>query len=196
MTQAVLPAQCAMALKEWATVLEAMARGEQVVLIRKGGLIEPGSGFELASSSFVFYPTFEHQAVNYLRAGYRGYVDEAATRRAADGQVRVDLAGVAVSSMPSRDPNMIERLREFHIYNQEFQTQRLKWQPEQPLVVIVVRVFRLQPHRVLTVIPRYAGCTSWVELETPVVLEGAQPVVGDAAFAQRLRGITEACSAG
>ena len=33
--------ECATALKEWATVLEAMGRGEQLVLIRKGGLIEP-----------------------------------------------------------------------------------------------------------------------------------------------------------
>lgn len=196
MAHATLPAQCATALKEWATVLEAMARGEQVVLIRKGGLIEPGSGFELASSSFVFYPTFEHQAVNYLRADYQGYFDEALKRRAPDAQVRVELAGAAVSSMSSRSPDIIERLREFHIYNREFQTQRLKWQPEQPLAIIVVRVFRLQPHRILSVIPRYAGCKSWVELETPVVLEGAQPVVDDAVFACHLRGITEACSAG
>ena len=67
MPPAAVPGHCAVALKEWATVLEAMAKGEQLVLIRKGGLIEPGSGFELVANTFVFYPTFEHQAVSYLR---------------------------------------------------------------------------------------------------------------------------------
>ena len=182
-----VPATCATALKEWATVIEALGRGEQVVLIRKGGLIEPGSGFELLANTFVFYPTFEHQAVTYLRPPFQRYFDEAAARRAPEGQVRIDLCGIAVSSVRSQDPALIERLREFHVYNEAFLNQRLKWQPEQPLVVVVVRAFRLAaPHR-LTVVPRYAGCKSWVDLESPVSLEGARPVLDDAAFQSRAR---------
>lgn len=190
MAQAVLPQQCAVALKEWATVLEAMARGEQLVLIRKGGLIEPGSGFELAAPSFVLYPTFEHQAVNYLRPTYRGYFDEAVARRAPEGRVRIDLAGLAVFSTHVRDPGIIERLSSFHTYNQEFVSQRLKWQPDQPMAIVVVRVFRLAPHRILDVVPRYAGCKSWVDLDAPVSLEGAQPVIDDATFQQRLHALS------
>ena len=72
-----LPSECAVALKEWATVLQAMAHGEQLLLVRKGGLIEPGSGFKLRTQTFVFYPTFEHQAVNYLREPYRRYFEDA-----------------------------------------------------------------------------------------------------------------------
>ena len=182
-----VPSQCAVALKEWATVLEAMARGEQLVLIRKGGLIEPGSGFELRSQTFVCYPTFEHQAVNYLRAPYRRYFEEVARRRAPTGQVRVDLCGVAVSSRPSHDPRIVDRLSAFHIYNEAFVSQRLKWQPDQPLVIVVVRAFRLSAPHALPVIPRYAGCTSWVDLESPVSLKDAQPVLDEAAFQQRLQ---------
>ena len=122
-----VPAACATALKEWATVVEALGRGEQLVLIRKGGLIEPGSGFELAANTFVFYPTFEHQAVSYLRPPFQRYFDEAAARRAPEGRVRIDLFGVAVSSMSSHDPTLIERLRAFHVYNETFLSQRLKW---------------------------------------------------------------------
>ncbi len=97
MSAQTLPMTCATALKEWATVLEAISRGEQLVLIRKGGLIEPGSGFELISNTFVFYPTFEHQAVNYLRPELRGYFEQASTKRAPEGQVRVALVGIGVS---------------------------------------------------------------------------------------------------
>ena len=185
MVASTLPAQCGTALKEWATVLEAMARGEQLVLIRKGGLIEPGSGFELIANSFVFYPTFEHQAVNYLRPPFRPYVEAASSQRAPEGQVRMALCGLAVSSTMSHDPALIQRLSPFHVYNDDFLTQRLKWQPDQPLTVVVVRAFRLSPPLTLPVSPQYAGCKSWVELDAPVALQGAQPVLSDEQFASR-----------
>ena len=184
------PAQCAIALKEWATVLEAMARGQQLVLIRKGGLIEPGRGFELMVPLFVFYPTFEHQAVNYLRAPYQRYFEEAAAHRAPEGHVRVDLVGAAVSSVQSSDPAIVQRLAGFHIYNEAFLSQRLKWQPDHPLTVVVIRAFRFAQPRLLSVVPRYAGCKSWVELEAPVPLDGAQPVLDDAAFHTRQQALT------
>ena len=185
-----LPSSCAIALKEWATVLEAMASGEQLVLIRKGGLIEPGGGFELVSPMFVFYPTFEHQAVDYLRPPFGRYFDEANARRAPSDQLRIELCGVAVSSTQSKDPAVVERLRAFHIYNAEFLKQRLKWQPDQPLMIVVVRAFRLIAPQSLPVIPRYAGCKSWVDLELPVRLDGARPVLDDATFEARVRQLT------
>jgi len=190
MSVAGVPTQCSVALKEWATVLEAIGRGEQVVLIRKGGLIEPGSGFDLVSNTFVFYPTFEHQAVNYLRPAARRYFEEALQRRAPEGQVRVELFGMAVSSRQSHDPGIIDRLSPCHVYNQAFVSQRLKWQPDQPILIVVVRAFRLAPPQLLTTVPRYAGCTSWVELESPVSLEGACPILDEAAFQERLQRLT------
>lgn len=183
------PAACSVALKEWATVIEAMSRGEQLVLIRKGGLIEPGSGFEVVSPDFVFYPTFEHQAVNYLRAPYRGYFEQAQHDRAAEGQVRFALFGQAVNSVQSLDPQAIKRLEDYHIYNDEFLTQRLKWQPEQPLAIVIVRAFRFTTAQTIPTTPEYAGCKSWVELKAPVALGSLQPVLEDAAFEQRRREI-------
>src|SRR3989338_4978732 len=185
-----LPGHCATALKEWATVLEAMARGEQLLLIRKGGLIEPGSGFELAAPVFVFYPTFEHQAVQYLRAPFQSYFEAASQQRAPAGQVRVELAGIAAASWTSADPSVIERLSDFHIYNEAFASQRLKWQPDVPLLIAAVRVFRLAQPQLLPVAPQYAGCKSWVQLDAPVSLAEASPVLDDATFAQRLRDVT------
>lgn len=186
MSAVALPSECAVALKEWATVLQALAQGEQLVLIRKGGLIEPGSGFELRSPVFVFYPTFEHQAVNFLRTPYRRYFDEAVRTRAPEGNVRVAFAGRAVSSVQSAQPGLVERLSPFHIYNEAFVNQRLKWQPDQPLSVIVIRAYRLAAPSLLPVRSRYAGCTSWVDLESSVSLRNAAPVLEDAAFHRRI----------
>ena len=185
-TTANLPTQTSTALKEWATVLEAMGRGEQIVLIRKGGLIEPGSGFELTAENFVFYPTFEHQAVNYLRPQFQRYFEDAAKRRAPEGSVRFELAGVPAASWRSSDPGIIERLEDSHIYNGEFTTQRLKWQPDMPLLIAAVRVWRLPQAQTVATTPQYAGCKSWVQLDQPVPLAAAAPVLDDITFGQRL----------
>ena len=186
------PAACQMALKEWASVLQAMERGEQLVLIRKGGLIEPGSGFEVLAEELVFYPTFEHQTVNYVRPPFAGYFDERAARRPEPGRVRFDLFGRIVHSVRTMDASVIPKLAAFHIYNDAFVTQRLKWQPDQPLMIAVVRAFRMPPAE-LPVVDRYAGCKSWVELDHPVNLAGAVPVLDDAAFQERLTAIRALC---
>ena len=185
MPSATLPTQCAVALKEWATVLRAMAHGEQLVLIRKGGLIEPGTGFEVRRDTFLFYPTFEHQAIQYLHAPHQASFEEVLRQRAPEGQVRFDLAGVAVRAATTTDPQLLTRLGAAHIYNEVFMTQRLKWQPDQPLTVVLVRAYRLVSPVTIPVAPHYAGCKSWVDLDAPVSLAGAVPVLDDAAFAAR-----------
>lgn len=178
-------ASCTIALKEWATVLEAMNKGEQTVLIRKGGLIEPGSGFEVIARDFVFYPTFEHQAVNYLREPYRGYFELASRTRVPEGKVTFQIFGQAVHSVQTLDASIIERLAAFHCYNRDFVTQRLKWQPDQPLAIVIVRAYRMKAPVTVNVAPQYAGCKSWVELEEPVSLGELTPVQDDASFAQK-----------
>ena len=47
-------------LKEWANVIEALGRGEEIILIRKGGIADPHFGVE--ADRFYLYPTFFHQA--------------------------------------------------------------------------------------------------------------------------------------
>ncbi|MBI3319596.1 MAG: hypothetical protein HYZ89_03310 [Candidatus Omnitrophica bacterium] len=50
-----LPVSCQVALKEWTSVLAAYARREQIVFVRKGGLIEP-VGFEFRAPRFRCIP--------------------------------------------------------------------------------------------------------------------------------------------
>ena len=190
-----LPSHCQIALKEWASVVQALARGEQLVLIRKGGLIEPTSGFTLLSEAFVFYPTFEHQTSQFLRQPYIQYLQEALARKPADGQVRFDICGLAVLAVHTADPEMIQRLEPFHIYNEAFLEQRLKWQPDQPLAVTVIRTFRLPSPHCLPIASRYTGCKSWVELEQAVCFQGAKPVLNDPAFDEQLQRIRRVLAA-
>lgn len=181
-----LPPTCQVALKEWASVLAACARGEQLVFIRKGGLIEPGGGFEFRAPRFLLYPTYEHQTVTFLRSPFQALFEEAMAQKPADGRVAFALCAEVAYAAQSRDADLLRRLAPFHIYNDAFLAQRLRWQPDQPLVIGVIRAWRLPAPVSLPLSSRYAGCKSWVELEQAVSLEGATPVLDDQAFAERL----------
>ena len=49
------------AFKEWAVTVRALAEGEQLLTLRKGGIREPGKHFKLDYDRFFLYPTFDHQ---------------------------------------------------------------------------------------------------------------------------------------
>ena len=55
------------ALKEWAVTVRALAEGEQLVTLRKGGIREDHKHFELEHDRFFLYPTFDHQRNDVIR---------------------------------------------------------------------------------------------------------------------------------
>ena len=59
------------ALKEWAIVCKAAEDGKQVLLFRKGGIMEYRNGFELKHKNFFLFPTFEHQSMESIREEYK-----------------------------------------------------------------------------------------------------------------------------
>jgi len=54
----------AAALKEWAIVCKAIEDGKQVLLFRKGGIMEYRNGFELKHKVFFLFPTFENKSID------------------------------------------------------------------------------------------------------------------------------------
>ena len=45
------------AFKEWAIVVDALGRGAQILILRKGGLREGSGGFRLEQRQFLLFPT-------------------------------------------------------------------------------------------------------------------------------------------
>ena len=58
------------ALKEWAVTVRALAEGEQLLTLRKGGIREENKHFELEHERFFLYPTFDHQRNNLVRESH------------------------------------------------------------------------------------------------------------------------------
>ena len=59
------------AFKEWAVTVRALAEGEQLVTLRKGGIREPGKHFSLDHERFFLYPTFDHQRRDLVRESHQ-----------------------------------------------------------------------------------------------------------------------------
>src|ERR1043166_4858435 len=58
------------ALKEWAVTVRALAEGEQLLTLRKGGIREENKHFELEHERFFLYPTFDHQRNDLVRESH------------------------------------------------------------------------------------------------------------------------------
>ncbi|HSH93927.1 MAG TPA: DUF1802 family protein, partial [Roseimicrobium sp.] len=50
-----------MAFKEWVVVVDALRSGEQILILRKGGISEGRGGFQVDQSKFLLFPTLFHQ---------------------------------------------------------------------------------------------------------------------------------------
>ena len=59
------------AFKEWAVTVRALAEGEQLVTLRKGGIRETDKNFRLEHDRFFLYPTFDHQRGDLVRESHQ-----------------------------------------------------------------------------------------------------------------------------
>src|SRR2546425_4794896 len=59
------------AFKEWAVTVRALAEGEQLLTLRKGGIRETDKHFSLEHERFFLYPTFDHQRYDLVRESHQ-----------------------------------------------------------------------------------------------------------------------------
>ena len=67
------------AFKEWAVVVDALGRGEQILILRKGGISEETRHFRISAERFLLFPTYEHQRADLLQPAFQD--DLTAVRR-------------------------------------------------------------------------------------------------------------------
>src|SRR6185369_4419172 len=83
------------AFKEWAIVVDALGRGEQIMILRKGGISEGRGGFKMEHDEFLLFPSqFHQQRDSVITSAQRRY-DEIAPNFPPAEEVRIDyFAGV------------------------------------------------------------------------------------------------------
>lgn len=178
------------ALKEWSIAVQALEQGETILLLRKGGIREEKGRFEVPFRQVLLYPTFEHQDPNLLK-------QPNLVERVESGwhPQTIDLSAYAEITDVLRvsDPQVVRSLIPFHIWNDRFVEERLKWKPRSPLYLLLLKVFRLPQPQTISYQEAYGGCRSWIEIED-VSIEDATPVLSEVDYQERVRRIRDAAS--
>jgi hypothetical protein len=180
------------AFKEWAVVVDALARGEQILILRKGGIRENRGEFHVDHKSFWLFPTQFHEAERSVIASKRPALRELAANAPSDA-VDIQLYAVADPVVHIAGYATLSRLQGRHVWAEHILQQRFEFGREAGLHALVVRAYRLPhperlPHR-----ESYGGCKSWVQLERSVA-GAVVPVLDDAEFARQRDAILELIS--
>src|SRR4051812_4068004 len=78
------------AFKEWAIVVDALGRGEQIIILRKGGISEGQGGFKLEQDEFLLFPTFFHQQRESVIPLAQERFDQIASHFPKPGQIKIE----------------------------------------------------------------------------------------------------------
>jgi hypothetical protein len=181
------------ALKEWAVTCDALAAGEQVLIVRKGGIGE--KRFALAYPRFFLFPTYAHQRPELVKAPYDTVYADALAQRVDPTELPLAHYAELHSSYPIRDPEALDAIDALHILSPDYAAERLKWRRTQPLWAAVLRVWRLQSPPKLAVTSEHGGCVSWVELPETIVPGDRVAALDDEAFRAADARVAEALAA-
>lgn len=183
------------ALKEWKILCDAMAGGEIVALVRKGGIREQRAGFSVRHERFLFYPTFFHEKAVELQPRFRARLETSHAERPPEGLVRVALVAQVAGVWPVAELERLRGIEAEHGLAWAAVESRFHYKNRPGVQVVAVRVARLPAPGELPEQRRYQGCVSWVALDEAVDVAGAFPVLDDETFAARLATLRSALGA-
>lgn len=168
-------------LKEWAVAIDALEAGKTIMLLRKGGIREQPVRFRVAHQQVLLYPTFEHQQPLLLKAEYAPLINPVASGWHPE-TVRIGSWAEITDVLPVSEELVINRLLPFHIWNEHFISDRLKWKPQQPLFILLLRTYKLSQVQEIPYCAEYGGCKSWIDIAQPINLEASEPVLSDSDY--------------
>lgn len=177
------PVRQPVALKEWAVSVKALREGEQIIVMRKGGIIEETRQFQLLSPSFYLMPAYEHQRKDLLKENYRNQLDDTMMEWSPEAtEIKLSAYAEVERDIEITDQETLDKLRDLHIWTDTFAEERLKWKRKNPLHLLVLKVYRLDEPVFAPMRPSYTGCKSWVRLEDDVPMPAMKPVLSEHDF--------------
>ena len=175
------------AFKEWAVVVEALGRGGQIVILRKGGIAEGRGGFRAEHERFWLFPTRFHQQAEGVTDGRFSEL-----KFPAEDLVRIEFAAEVAEARQLDSLEEARRLAGQHIWRDEVIAERFDWGREQGIYAMAVRARRLPEPVELPQLEKYSGCKSWVELDAELDFAATTPVLKNEQFQKKLAAFREA----
>jgi len=186
------------AFKEWAVTVRALAEGEQLLTLRKGGIRESSKLFKLEHNRFFLYPTFDHQQSELVRESHQPELRRALEEGVwPDGEPPYHAVTAEGMEQPDRvrirawakvaghytidDARCVDALSPYYVWTPDYAEKRLEWKRRHPLHVLLLRTYRIPRPVTVKVKEDYLGCRSWLELQRDLPFEGT-PVLSDEEF--------------
>jgi len=159
-----------LAFKEWSSIVTALGKGKQSIILRKGGISEEQGDFDLRGKEFLLFPTLYHQAEQLIKPQWLPFL-KSEQYHEKDGVVRIKYYAKVVDSKVITDWEQVKKLDNFHAWKEEVIKERFsRW--ENKIQLLVVQVFEFGAAQDIVLKPEYDGCKSWIELEGNIELIG------------------------
>jgi hypothetical protein len=147
-------------------------RGEYIDLVAHAPLPATDVAFDIGTGSGVLAAVLAH--------------------RGAPDQVPIRLWARVTDDVEISELDQLAALDDLHCWSSDYAAERLRWKPRHPLHVLALRVYRLPVTQLVPFRPEYGGCSSWVSLAEPIALQGAEAVLSDHQYAERLEAVKRA----
>jgi hypothetical protein len=177
------------AFKEWSVITEALGAGEQILILRKGGISEGRSGFQIEATRFWLFPTRFHQQLEKTKPAAARFAppSDTSTALADSTPNHIDLRYFAdiVHTAFLTDWPAVARLDPHHLWTEATVRERFDWSKPAGLHVLVVRIHKLSTPLSLPLTADMGGCKSWIDLTCAFNTQPSAPVLSDTDFASR-----------
>ena len=164
--------------KEWLLICEALGKGEQSLILRKGGIAEGRGGFGFDCEEFFLFPTLYHQQQEKVRLAPGA--DSVPQPNSEAGQIRIDHFAKIEWAGKLDSLEQALKLTPFHIWKEEVIEERFHYKGQGEISLAFLRVFRLESPWLFPDSKAYGGCRSWVELPPLEPWPAMRPVLEDA----------------
>jgi hypothetical protein len=167
--------------KEWTLICDALGRGEQSIILRKGGIAEGRAGFRFQHDDFLLFPTLFHEQVSKLKLPS----DTPLPARGEDGIIEIQYRVTVEWAQDITDLEVAHRLAPFHLWRDEIIDERFRYDEKQGVSLAFVRAHKLSQPFTFPDEPKYGGCRSWVTLPDLPSSITTSPVLGHDEHRQR-----------
>ena len=174
-------------LKEWAVIIGALEDGQQTVLLRKGGIMETASGFNIEATKFLLFPTKEHQGSLNIKEQFQNRL-KSPDMVTEQNDNRITSYAEILAEKDVTSTETLDKLSGFHIWSRSYIDERMRWKAERPIKALFLKVYKI-PEVIVPLKPEYQGCKSWIDIDGEIP-EGKQ-VLTDAEIKSRLKEFEE-----
>ena len=166
------------ALKEWDAQIQALETGQTTLVIRKGGIVEARSEFEVEHREFWLYPTFLHQNPGELRSEFSSLLRPDLN----PGQVSIRAFAYVERIWKLENLETIKALESQQCLTAEALERKFHYRNKPWVHALLLRVHNLEPAQIITESELQRGCVSWVPLEQDIPLAELKPAINDSSF--------------